>query len=150
APLVTVFRFGRKSRHVELPVHVSVAFTELGTLELWCRSRDTEHRWRLRFQVRGTAGDQDEMEEALDKRTTPDESNETVIAEQAMASAAALTRSLLGDTPAGTTAETIVAQIEQLFGFAKIAWPLGAIRRLADSLLEVGAGRRRSAALEAR
>src|SRR5262245_28482833 len=55
APLVTVFRFGRKSRHVELPVRLSVAFTEVGTLELWCISQTTEHRWQLRFQVRGGA-----------------------------------------------------------------------------------------------
>ena len=52
APLVTVFRYGRKSRHVELPVRLSVAFTEVGTLELWCRSEVSEHRWRLQFQVR--------------------------------------------------------------------------------------------------
>jgi hypothetical protein len=150
APLVTVFRFGRKSRHVELPVHVSVAFTELGTLELWCRSKETEHRWRLRFQVRSAAEDPAEAEDTLEKRTSQDESSETVIAEEAIASAEALIRSLFRDPPAGTTAETIVAQIEQQFGFAKSAWPLGAIRRLADSLLEVGSGRRRSAALEAR
>jgi hypothetical protein len=150
APLVTVFRFGRKSRHVELPVHVSVAFTELGTLELWCRSKETEHRWRLRFQVRSAAEDLDAAEDTLEKTTNQDESSETVIADEAIASAEARIRSLFGDPPAATTAETIVAQIEQQFGFAKSAWPLGAIRRLADSLLEVANGRRRSAALEAR
>ncbi|HZW72248.1 MAG TPA: Hsp70 family protein, partial [Caldimonas sp.] len=42
APLVTVFRYGRKSRHVELPVRVSAAFTEVGTLELWCRSETSD------------------------------------------------------------------------------------------------------------
>src|SRR5581483_10595707 len=55
APLVTVFRFGRKSRHVELAVRLSVAFTEVGTLDIWCRSETTEHRWRLQFQVRNAA-----------------------------------------------------------------------------------------------
>jgi len=149
-PLVTVFRFGRKSRHVELPVNVSVAFTELGTLELWCQSNDTEHRWRLRFQVRSSTEDPDDAEDTFEKRTSQDESNETVVADDVIASAEALIRSLFRDQPAGITAETIVAQIEQQFGFAKSAWPLGAIRRLADSLLEVGSGRRRSAALEAR
>src|SRR5215468_4760337 len=150
APLVTVFRFGRKSRHVELPVNVSIAFTEVGTLELWCRSNETEHRWRLRFQVRSSAEDQDEAEDTSAERTSPDESNETVIADDVIASAEGLIRSLFRDQPAGATAETIVAQVEQQFGFAKSAWPLGAIRRLADSLLEVGSGRRRSASLEAR
>ena len=150
APLVTVFRFGRKSRHVELPVNVSVAFTEVGTLELWCRSNETDHRWRLRFQVRSAAEDPDEAEDSFEDGTNQDESNETVIADDVIASAERLIRSLFRDPPPGVTAETIVAQIEQQFGFAKSAWPLGAIRRLADSLLEVGDGRRRSVALEAR
>src|SRR5215471_10848736 len=137
APLVTVFRFGRKSRHVELPVNVSIAFTAVGTLELWCRSNETEHRWRLRFQVRSSAEEQDEAEDTSAERTSQDESNETVIADELIASAEGLIRSLFRDPPAGVTAETIVAQIEQQFGFAKSAWPLGAIRRLADALLEV-------------
>ena len=63
APLVTVFRFGRKSRHVELPVRLSVAFTEVGTLEIWCRSETTEHRWRLQFQVRSAAEEMDGAED---------------------------------------------------------------------------------------
>jgi hypothetical protein len=145
-----VFRFGRKSRHVELPVHVSVAFTELGTLELWCRSKETDHRWRLRFQVRTAAEDTDEAEDIVETGRPQEESNETVIADEAIASAEVLIRSLFRDQAVDANAETLVAQIEQQFGFAKSAWPIGAIRRLADCLLEVGAGRRRSAALEAR
>ena len=44
----------------------------------------------------------------------------------------------------------MLAGLEQQFGFAKSAWPLGAIRRLADALIAVADGRRRSAAHEAR
>ena len=40
--------------------------------------------------------------------------------------------------------------VEKQFGYAKSAWPLGVIRRLADALLEVADGRRSSAPLEAR
>ena len=71
APLVTVFRYGRKSRQVELPVRLSVAFTEVGTLELWCQSQASEHVWRLQFQVRG---------EPDDGRGRPDVEPETRIA----------------------------------------------------------------------
>jgi molecular chaperone DnaK (HSP70) len=146
APLVTVFRFGRKSRHVELPVRLSVAFTEVGTLDVWCRSETTEHRWRLQFQVRSAAEEMDGAEGA----TSKDESSEVVIADEAIGAAGALIRSLF-DRPSGdVTPEDIVAQIEKHFGYAKSAWPLGVIRRLADALLEVGEGRRRSAPLEAR
>ena len=146
APLVTVFRFGRKSRHVELPVRLSVAFTEVGTLEIWCQSETTEHRWRLQFQVRSAAEEMDGDEGAASE----DESSEVVIADEAIGAAGTLIRSLFERTAGDVTPEDIVAQIEKQFGYAKSAWPLGVIRRLADALLEVGDGRRRSAPLEAR
>ena len=146
APLVTVFRYGRKSRHVELPVRLSVAFTEVGTLELWCRSETTEHRWRLQFQVRSAAEEMDGAEGA----TSDGESSEVVIADEAISAAGTLIRSLFERTSGDVTPEDIVAQIERQFGYAKSAWPLGVIRRLADALLEVADGRRRSAPLEAR
>jgi len=146
APLVTVFRYGRKSRHVELPVGLSVAFTQVGTLELWCRSATTEHRWRLQFQVRDTAhhaeeGDDDQHSGEL---------TEVVIADETMTSAESVIRSLFDARSLDVTSENIVVQLEQLLGYAKAAWPLGAIRRLADALIEVADRRRRSAPLEAR
>src|SRR5262249_30212780 len=54
-PLRTVLRFGRKLEERALPVHLEVRLTEIGTLELWCRSRTTEHRWRLEFRLRDAA-----------------------------------------------------------------------------------------------
>jgi hypothetical protein len=146
APLVTVFRYGRKSRHVELPVRLSAAFTEVGTLELWCRSESSEHRWRLQFQVRGTPAEID----ALAGEKATGERSDLVIADEAIEAAGQLTRSLFEGTAGKATPEDIVAQVEQLFGYGKSAWPLGVIRRLADALLEVADGRRRSAPLEAR
>src|SRR5690606_33803716 len=38
APLVTAFRFGKRSRQVPIPVRLATVFTETGTLELWCES----------------------------------------------------------------------------------------------------------------
>jgi hypothetical protein len=158
APLVTVFRYGRKSRHVELPVRVSATFTEVGTLELWCRSETSDHRWRLQFQVRGT----DESDQTPERAEAP--SDEVVIPDDALVHAESVVRALF--TGAGAqaqserdtdvspqsdvTPENVVARLEHLFGYAKAAWPIGAIRRLADTLLEVADGRRRSAPFEAR
>lgn len=36
-----------------VPVNLEAALTEIGTLELWCRSRATDERWRLEFELRG-------------------------------------------------------------------------------------------------
>ena len=52
APLVTLLRYGKKMRDVYLIVRIRASFTEVGTLELWCESRDTPHRWRLQFELR--------------------------------------------------------------------------------------------------
>ena len=35
-----------------VPVHLEARVNELGVLELWCVSRDEEHRWKLEFNVR--------------------------------------------------------------------------------------------------
>ena len=55
-PIRTVLRFGRKLEERALPVQLESQLTEIGTLELWCRSRTTEHRWRLEFRLRDTVG----------------------------------------------------------------------------------------------
>ena len=35
-----------------VPVHLHSKVTEVGTLELWCLSRDGKRRWKLEFNVR--------------------------------------------------------------------------------------------------
>lgn len=140
-PLVTVLRYGRKSRHVELPVRLSIAFTEVGTLELWCESQASEHRWRLQFQVR-------QIDDAAEESDGAGETTDAVVSDDAIAAGEQAIRVVFGN--GDVTSETLVARLEQLFGFGKTAWPLGVIRRLADVLLAVVDGRRRSAPLEAR
>ena len=152
APLVTVLRYGRKSRQVELPVTVSVAFTEVGTLELWCESRSTDHRWRLQFQLRGAA-DEVTTGDGDDAGST---ASEMPLAADAVVSDAAITegeraiRAVFENSPSEVTAETLVARLEEILGFGKTAWPLAVIRRFADVLIEIAADRRKSATLEAR
>ena len=41
---------GKEGRTV--PVHLHSKVTEVGTLELWCISRDGKQRWKLEFNVR--------------------------------------------------------------------------------------------------
>jgi hypothetical protein len=144
APLVTTLRFGRKSRQVEIPVRLTVAFTEVGTLELWCESQISEHRWRLQFQLRGAEESARPEGDAAETRA------ETLIAEDAVAACERAIRAVFADSSGDLTPETLVAFLEQTTGYAKTAWPLGVIRRFADVLIEVAGGRRRSAAHEAR
>jgi molecular chaperone DnaK (HSP70) len=54
APLATTLDApGKEGRMV--PVHLHSKVTEVGTLELWCISRDNKDRWRLEFNVREQA-----------------------------------------------------------------------------------------------
>ena len=51
-PLQTVIQFGKKGEARSLPVRVEAEYTELGSLAIWCRSTETNHRWQLNFQLR--------------------------------------------------------------------------------------------------
>jgi hypothetical protein len=54
-PIHTVLKSAEgKTGHV--PVRLRAILTEIGTLELWCVSGSSEERWRLEFELRGTAG----------------------------------------------------------------------------------------------
>jgi hypothetical protein len=148
APLVTVLRYGRKSRQIELPVRLAVAFTEVGTLELWCESQVSDHRWRLQFQLRGAEGAALSMAPAA-APSAPD-AHESVVADETVVACEGIIRSVFEGSGGEATAQTLMAVLEQTTGYGKVAWPLGVLRRFADVLIEVAAGRRRSPDLEAR
>ena len=154
-PLVTVLRYGRRTRQVDLPVRLSVAFTEVGTLELWCRSQLSDHRWRLQFQLRGEARETEPAETGAAAQQA-DGNNmqdiETIVPEEAIAAGEQAIRSVFetAGNEAGPVSENLVATLEQTLGYGKTAWPLSVIRRFADTLLSVADGRRRTAAHEAR
>ena len=121
---------------------------ETGTLELWCESQATEHRWRLAFNLR--AFEADPLEEAVAPES-PMPDTGVVIPDEAIARAAGLLRGVFGDAPnGGVTAQALVGELENALGHNKQAWPLEAIRRLADLLLELAPGRTRSVAHEIR
>jgi len=135
APLNAVLRFGKTGERL-VPVKLGARLTEIGTIELWADSKASDHRWRLQFELRKTAADQQAARPAA------------VISEEALQAAEALIpRVFAGDEiePA-----QLPARLEQALGLGRGSWPLPAIRRLADKLLEVAAGRGRSAAHELR
>src|SRR5664279_111722 len=70
APLVTLLRYGKKLQQMELAVRLSVSFTEVGTLELWCESANSEHRWRLQFELRREASAKDQRGSASQKSSS--------------------------------------------------------------------------------
>jgi hypothetical protein len=143
APLVSVLRYGKRSRQLEIPVHLAARYTELGTLELWLQSTETGHRWRLQFQLRGTAPSDEEPDAAA--------RDEVLVPEEAIARAETLLGPVFaGLEPGGVTPETLVAHLETLFGYGKQAWPVLVLRRLGDALLRMPDARRGGPRFEAR
>jgi len=53
-PIHTVFK-ATGNRTGSVPVFLSAGLTELGTLELWCVASTYDERWRLEFELRGSA-----------------------------------------------------------------------------------------------
>ena len=146
APLVTAFRYGKRSRSVPLRIRLAVAFTETGTLELWCESETSDHRWRLAFNLRGL--ESDPFDDAEDS-SGPSAASAIVIDDDALTQAGRLLRDVFGPGSSASP-DTLAGDLETALGHARPAWPLEAIRKLADILIEHEAGRRKGAAFEAR
>ena len=151
APLVTLLRYGKKMRELYLIVRLRASFTEVGTLELWCESRDTPHRWRLQFELRGEEAQAQQLDTAK-AQPVPARSPAVATSDATVESAAQLIRHVLGGSAAGDTlaSETLVSQMETALGAKKDSWPVSAIRRFSDVLIEVAAGRTKSPRHEVR
>ncbi len=143
----TVLRFGKKAGVVKIPVQVSAKFTEVGTLELWCEARQTNHRWRLQFQLRGEGN-------VAPLPAPGTVSEEHVVDEILLAEAVQLIQTVFASAAPSlreaVTPQNLTRQLEQTLGTNKEGWPLSAIRRLWDALWEQEKGRERGAEHEAR
>ena len=139
-PIRTVLRYGKKASAQQLPVGLALRLTEVGTLELWCASRQTPHRWQLQFDVRQGA---DPLPvDAL-------KAGETLEA-KLIESAQEKVRSVFGARSNPRAAEQITREMVSILELPKEKWPSSLIRKLADTLLECKAGRGITAQHEAR
>jgi molecular chaperone DnaK (HSP70) len=145
APLVTAFRYGKRSRKVPLSVRLTAAFTETGTLELWCRADETGHRWRLAFNLRGIETDPLETDSGEGA-----DGGGVIVEDEAIAQGKALLAAVFGPATSATTPEALTAELENVLGHAKHAWPLSTIRAMSDTLLQLSSGRAKSPAFEVR
>jgi hypothetical protein len=140
APLNAVLRFGKAGERL-VPIKLGARLTEIGTIELWADSRASEHRWRLQFELRKAVADRPAARPAA------------VISEEALQAAEALIPQVFASEASKSDdiePAQLPARLEQALGLGRGSWPLPAIRRLADKLLEAAAGRGRSAAHELR
>jgi molecular chaperone DnaK (HSP70) len=135
APLNAVIRFGKAGERL-VPVKLRAHLTEVGTLEVWADSKISEHHWRLQFELRKTANARAGGKPAA------------VVSDESLAAAENLIYAALHDT--SLPPEELPAKLEQTLALGRNSWPLSAIRRLSDRMLELAECRRKSPALEMR
>jgi molecular chaperone DnaK (HSP70) len=138
APLQAVIRFGKQGERL-IPVKLGARLTEIGTLETWCDSKISDNRWRLQFELRKSAIAESSRRPA------------TVVSDDAVAKAVELIEQVF--SPSGRalyTPEELPAKLEQTIGLGRNSWPLGTIRKLADTFIAHVDGRKQSPAIEAR
>jgi len=144
-PIRTVLRFGKKVGATRIPVHVVAHLTEIGTLEVWCHSQRSEHRWRLQFQLRGALPGEPEVEAAGEDRA------DLVVGDAQLAAATAVLTAVFPESePGGGDPVKLGAALEAALGASKDAWPLPVIRKLWDALWQGRDRRGTSPAHEAR
>ncbi len=159
--LQTVLKYGKKGQDRQLPVRLGVEVTAIGTLELYCRSTESPHRWRLQFQLREdskpqAAGSVEGVTLATSASSRPVSHGEhamlTPADREAVEQASEVITACFGQGDATPTVslKELSARLSDILGMEKNLWSLPVLRALADTLLEVREGRRRSAQHEAR
>ncbi len=135
APLETVIVFGRGEEARRIPVQVEAAYSETGTLSIWCASQVSDHRWQLRFQLRGAAATAAiPLDTAIDTRTLK-------------AAAQTVKQGFESDDPRQVS--EVVKVLADTLQTPREQWALGLLRAITDALLTLGPDRRRTPAHEA-
>lgn len=141
-PVRTVLRFGRKASAQTLPVKLATRLTEIGTLELWCRSQRSPHTWQLQFDVR---------QQAEPPSPSAETAGETIDATTVDLARNAIRSAFEGaNASAVRSTERLVKDMVSILEMGKEKWPTPLVRKLADTLLECRRGRTFSPQHEAR
>ncbi len=147
-PIRTVLRYGRKGLAQRIPVQLAVHLTAVGTLELWCESQQSNHRWQLRFDVRQP------LEAQLTDVPAADDTPVTAtIAPETVANAQAIIRKTFHQSREERKrypSEALRKNLEESLDLPKEDWSLPLLRTVADTFLEIGDQRKLSADHEAR
>ncbi len=120
----TVIQYGKKGVRTTIPVQIEAAYTEMGTLALWCRSCVSNHRWQLQFQLRGDIALPDAV------------SDEEVFEESVVEEVRSKIRTSFSEEADIRQLDSLVKEIAEIIERPREKWPLGLIRTLSDELLE--------------
>ncbi len=141
-PIRTVLNLSSARRRQTIPVTLQVELSQIGTLDLWCQSSESKHRWKLEFDVRSAAEtDRQAIELAANREGLLDSETE--------AAARAVIAACFGEAGSLPPAKLVQA-IAEAVGLPRGQWPPSLLRAIWDALIEHQQGRRRSETHEAR
>lgn len=122
-PLNTIVQFGEKRGRAEIPIGLEATYTEVGTLEIWCRSIATPHRWRLQFQLRRADAIEALPESEIFEASMVDTLKKKV-------------RSAFAPGRDPSRLPRLMSDIADTLDCPRERWPLSLLRDLADTLLD--------------
>ncbi|MDY3555999.1 Hsp70 family protein [Gemmata sp. JC717] len=140
-PLHTILRGGKRAGAKRVPVTLAAKCTEIGTLELYCETKEG-NRWRLEFNVR------DVLREPTKEDAEADAAGAVidVFPEEKVQAAGGLVSATFGDpAPADAPSTSDLPKlIEAALESPRGDWPTGLCRRLWEFLEPAAGGRSKS------
>ena len=122
-PINTVIQFGKKGAQTQIPVEIEAHYTEVGSLSLWCKSVNTDHKWRLQFQIRK-------------QESSPQVEDTQVFEESIVEEVFARIEEVFGKKKGDLPPERLSNVITEIVELPRDKWPLSLVRRMADDLLK--------------
>ena len=138
-PLHTILRGGKRSGAKRVPVTLAAKNTEIGTLELYCVSKEN-NRWKLEFNVRDVMPTRDPAEAGPSEADKPAVLD--VFDEEKTQAAGDLVRAAY--QRGKPTPQELTKQLEAALDSGRQDWPTGLCRRMWDFLTEVAEKRTQS------
>lgn len=161
--LQTVLKYGKRAHNRCLPVHLNAKVTTIGTLELFCKSLETPHKWRLQFQLRAPSKTPQAPQDSMmvegvcvrPDKARPKATSAQKLSKEDQNALDVARRDILAcfgphDQHGKVRPEDLPGLLANTFGMGKDLWSLPVLRSLADMLLETRQGRAKSAKHEAR
>ena len=142
-PIRTVIQLSGGRRQTTLPVYVETELTQIGTLQMYCHACDTDDRWKLEFDVRGST--------QTDHTNLASHGHQAGVVDEHLTQTA---RNVLERVFAASDDELkpsrVMSALAESLAMRKNDWPPHLLRAMWSALIDLQEGRRRSPQHEAR
>lgn len=125
----------------QVRVQVRARLTEIGTLDLWCASVESDERWKLQFDVRSAVRTDICAHQAGAAEAAG------IVDEDTLESVREVLTSVFGPKPSQKPGG-VARQIGRAISMSRSDWPPSLLRAIWQMLIDLEAGRRHSAAHE--